>query len=101
MSAHPRDYPSQEELAQLPPIEENDVPLTLTVGDIKARLANMPNEMPVIGYARFDNSYTDEAAPGDVVFDGWVNLTDLHWDPTNPDLAVTIEVRDNYDSRQW
>lgn len=88
MSVSPRDYPTVEELCALPPIEENEVPLTLTVGDIKARLANMPNEMPVIGYMT-----------GDV--ENYVNLTDLHWDPGNPDMAVTIEVRDTYDTRQW
>lgn len=89
----------ESELHALPPIEENEVHPTLTVGDIIARLSNMPMEMPVIGYfiSKMSDRDTVDDWPG---FDSWVNLTDLHWDPSYGDAAV-IEVRDTYDSRQW
>lgn len=80
----------------LPHVWENEVPLTLTVGQIRARLADMPDEMPVIGY--FSLTSDDEDNPA---FEDYVNITDMHFDPTNPDIAVCFEVRDTYDTRQW
>jgi hypothetical protein len=78
-------------------IPEQPVSPTLTAGDIIARLSLVPADTPVIGYV------TSPAAVGDdwPGMDGWFNLTDLHFDTSNPDIAVTIEVRDTYDTRQW
>ncbi len=62
--------------------------VTMTAGQLIQQLQKLPAETPLLGYlgAGIEN---------------YVNVDGVHFDPTNPDIAATIELRDDYDTRQW
>ncbi len=57
---------------------------TWTAGQIIEWLRTVPAETPVLAYGAMD----------------YLNIDGLHYDPEN-DIAVTIETRNDYDTRQW
>lgn len=61
---------------------------TMTAGQMIAQLQKIPADTPLLGYL------------GGPVED-YLNVDGVHFDPGNPDIAATIELRNDYDTRQW
>lgn len=66
------------------------VPYGLTAGELADILTRYPRETPLLGYI-------DTATP----VNDYVNVDGVHFDPTNPDTAITIEMKADYDTRQF
>lgn len=64
--------------------------VTLTRGELIEQLLAMEgadDDTPVIGYLNTIENY--------------VNIDDVYFDADRGDMAIVLNVRDNYDTRQW